>query len=147
MAAGFATLENNGRYRQPTCVVKILDAQGNEIYLASQEEKQVYNENAARTMTGILEGVLTSGTAKGLALESTASAGKTGTTNSHKDGWFVGYTKYYTTSVWVGYDMPRELPELTGSGYPAEIWYTFMKELHKDLPYAEFIAPAGSASL
>lgn len=147
MAAGFATLENSGKYRQPTCVMKILDAQGNEIYLALQEEKQVYKENAARTMTDILEGVLTSGTAKGLSLESTASAGKTGTTNSHKDGWFVGYTKYYTTSVWVGYDMPRELPELTGSGYPAEIWYAYMKELHKDLPYAEFIAPAGSGKI
>ena len=145
MAAGYAALENDGKYRLPTCVVKILDAQGKEIYLAGQEEKQIYKENAARTMTGILEGVLTDGTAKGQSLESTASAGKTGTTNSHKDGWFVGYTKYYTTSVWVGYDMPRELPGLTGSGYPAEIWHTYMEELHKDLPYAEFIAPAGSA--
>ena len=43
--------------------------------------------------------------------------------------------------------MPRELPELTGSGYPAQIWHTYMEELHKDLPYAEFIAPAGSAKM
>ena len=83
-------------------------------------------------MTNILEGVLTQGTAKGMALSETASAAKTGTTNSNKDGWFVGYTKYYTTSVWVGYDIPAELPGLTGASYPGEIWYDYMENLHKD---------------
>ncbi len=147
MAAGYAAIENDGKYRTPTCIVKILSAQGEEIYVSGQEEKVVYKENAARTMTDILQGVLTRGTAAGLSLEQTASAGKTGTTNSNKDGWFVGYTKYYTTSVWVGYDMPRELPGLTGSGYPAEIWHTYMEELHNELPYAAFVAPAGENML
>lgn len=140
MAAGYATLENDGRYRRPSCIEKILDADGNEVYRYSQEEKQVYKENAARTMTNVLEGVLTEGTAAGFSLEETASAGKTGTTNYRKDGWFVGYTKYYTTSVWVGYDIPQEIPALTGGGYPAEIWYSYMKELHKELPYARFVS-------
>lgn len=146
MAAGYATLENDGRYRRPSCIEKILDADGNEIYQYSQEEKQVYKENAARTMTNVLEGVLTEGTAAGFSLEETASAGKTGTTNYRKDGWFVGYTKYYTTSVWVGYDIPQEIPSLTGAGYPAEIWYSYMKELHKDLPYARFVSATDQAA-
>lgn len=146
MAAGYATLENDGRYRRPSCIEKILDADGNEIYQNSQEEKQVYKENAARTMTNVLEGVLTEGTAAGFSLEETASAGKTGTTNYRKDGWFVGYTKYYTTSVWVGYDIPQEIPSLTGAGYPAEIWYSYMKELHKDLPYARFVSATDQAA-
>lgn len=146
MAAGYATLENDGKYRRPTCIEKILDAKGNEIYCSSREEKQIYKENAARTMTNVLEGVLTQGTAAGLALEETASAGKTGTTNYRKDGWFVGYTKYYTTSVWVGYDIPREIPALTGAGYPAEIWHAYMKELHKGLPYAKFVSAVGATA-
>lgn len=146
MAAGYATLENDGRYRRPSCIEKILDADGNEVYQYSQEEKQVYKENAARTMTNVLEGVLTEGTAAGFSLEETASAGKTGTTNYRKDGWFVGYTKYYTTSVWVGYDIPQEIPTLTGAGYPAEIWYSYMKELHKDLPYAKFVSATDQAA-
>lgn len=146
MAAGYATLENDGRYRRPSCIEKILDADGNEIYQYSQEEKQVYKENAARTMTNVLEGVLTEGTAAGFSLEETASAGKTGTTNYRKDGWFVGYTKYYTTSVWVGYDIPQEIPALTGGGYPAEIWYSYMKELHKELPYARFVSATDQAA-
>lgn len=146
MAAGYATLENDGRYRRPSCIEKILDADGNVIYQYSQEEKQVYKENAARTMTNVLEGVLTEGTAAGFSLEETASAGKTGTTNYRKDGWFVGYTKYYTTSVWVGYDIPQEIPTLTGGGYPAEIWYSYMKELHKELPYARFVSATDQAA-
>ena len=146
MAAGYATLENDGRYRRPSCIEKILDADGNEVYRYSQEEKQVYKENAARTMTNVLEGVLTEGTAAGFSLEETASAGKTGTTNYRKDGWFVGYTKYYTTSVWVGYDIPQEIPALTGGGYPAEIWYSYMKELHKELPYARFVSATDQAA-
>lgn len=144
MAAAYETLVNGGKYRRPTCIVKILDASDSEVYVSSQEETVIYKENSARTMTEILTGVLTRGTAAGQGLELTASAGKTGTTNSNKDGWFVGYTKYYTTSVWVGYDMPKELTGLKGSSYPASIWHSFMTVIHEGLPYADFIAPAGT---
>ena len=146
MAAAYATIENDGKYREPTCIVEIQDADGNAIYQKIVDEKQVYKTNAARWMTNILEGVLTQGTAKGLALSETASAAKTGTTNSNKDGWFVGYIKYYTTSVWVGYDIPAELPGLTGASYPGEIWYDYMENLHKELPYADFVAPLGTGN-
>ena len=146
MAAAYATIENDGKYREPTCIVEIQDADGNAIYQKIVDEKQVYKTNAARWMTNILEGVLTQGTAKGMALSETASAAKTGTTNSNKDGWFVGYTKYYTTSVWVGYDIPAELPGLTGASYPGEIWYDYMENLHKELPYADFVAPLGTGN-
>lgn len=143
MASGYATLANDGKYRTPTCIVKILDASGNEIYASRQEEKQVYRQNAARMMTDILTGVFTNGTAKGLGLKNMPCAGKTGTTNDQKDGWFVGYTRYYTTSVWVGYDMPKKLEGLMGYTYPGEIWQTFMEAAHADkeplafLPYAQ----------
>lgn len=143
MASGYATLANDGLYRKPTCIMKILDASGEEVYVSAQEEKQVYRQNAARMMTDILTGVFTNGTAKGLGLENMVCAGKTGTTNDQKDGWFVGYTRYYTTSVWVGYDMPRKLEGLMGYTYPGQIWQTFMEEAHEDkeplgfLPYAQ----------
>ena len=146
MTAGYATLENDGCYRRPSCIMRITDASGNTVYEPSGEEKQIYKVNSARTMTDVLTGVLTDGTAAGMALTSTQSAGKTGTTNSNKDGWFLGYTKYYTTGVWVGYDMPKELPGLTGASYPVHIWKDFMEQIHEELPYAKFVAPAGSVS-
>ena len=143
MAAGYATLANDGMYRTPTCIVKITDIEGNTVYVSEQNEQMVYKQNAARMMTDVLTGVFTNGTAKGLGLSNMPCAGKTGTTNDQKDGWFVGYTRYYTTSVWVGYDMPRKLDELMGNTYPGKIWQTFMEQAHegleplKFLPYAQ----------
>lgn len=143
MASGYAALANDGKYRTPTCIVKILDGSGNVVYASTQEEKQVYRQNAARMMTDVLTGVFTNGTARGLELSNMPCAGKTGTTNDQKDGWFVGYTRYYTTSVWVGYDMPQKLEDLMGYTYPGEIWQTFMEVAHEDkearafLPYVQ----------
>lgn len=139
MAAGYTALENDGKYRTPTCIVKILDADGNEIYASAQEEKVIYKQNAARMMTDMLTGVLTNGTGKGLALSAMPSAGKTGTTNDQKDGWFIGYTRYYTTSVWVGYDMPRKMDKLMGSTYPGTIWKNFMENIHEGLEPMDFL--------
>ncbi|MCR5545391.1 MAG: glycosyl transferase, partial [Lachnospiraceae bacterium] len=139
MAKAYATLENDGNYRNPSCIVKITDAEGNIIYQADQTELEVYKTNAARAMTDILESVMIDGTAKGLQLSNMACAGKTGTTNDNKDGWFVGYTPYYTTSVWVGYDTPQELSGLTGASYPGNIWKVFMTKIHQGLEYKDFL--------
>ena len=66
------------------------------------------------------------------------SAGKTGTTNEKKDGWFVGYTPYYTTGVWVGYDIPKAMNELSGATFPGSIWKQYMNAIHKGLENKEF---------
>lgn len=138
MASGFATLANDGIYREPTCIVKITDAEGNVIVGSQKSDYQVYDKNAARMMTDILTGVVKYGTGKGLSIPNMATAGKTGTTNERKDGWFVGYTPYYTTSVWVGYDMPQTLDGLMGSTYPGQIWYNFMTQIHEGLDSMTF---------
>ena len=132
MTSAYATLENEGVFRQPTCVTLITDSAGNVVVRPETEEKQVYQSSAAHEMTNILEGVLTRGTAHGKALTNMPCAGKTGTTNDNIDGWFVGYTAYYTTGVWVGFDSPRSTHSLPGATYPLDIWYNYMTELHKD---------------
>ena len=139
MASGYAAIAHDGKFREPTCIVKITDAKDEVILETETEEVEVYKENAARMMTDMLVSVVQEGTGRGLALSSMPSAGKTGTTNDNKDGWFVGYTSYYTTSVWVGYDMPRELPGLSGSSYPGSIWRTFMEQVHQGLEPVDFL--------
>lgn len=139
MASAYATIENDGYYREPTCIVKITDADGNVILETEQEEKSVYKTNAARMMVDVLKGVLTNGTAKGKGLGDIPCAGKTGTTNDNKDGWFVGFTHYYTTSIWVGYDKPKKLDVLQGATYPAEIWQDYMKKIHTKQPLMDFM--------
>jgi len=143
MAAGYATIENDGYYRSPTCIMKIVDADENIVYMSTQESTQIYKETAARMMTNVLQTAVESGTGAVAKLQWYPCAGKTGTTNGNKDGWFVGYTRYYTTSVWVGYDLPQTVPGLQGGTYPAVIWKTFMTRIHQGLvpmnflPYAQ----------
>lgn len=149
MASGYATIENDGVYRDPTCVVRIKDGDGNVIVnnKKNQDKKQVYEETASRVMTDILQGVLIRGTARGHALSNMASAGKTGTTNDKKDGWFCGYTPYYTTVVWVGYDSPKTLSDLYGSTYPLTIWENYMTQIHEKLEEKEFKSYSGESSV
>lgn len=147
MASAYATLANNGKFRNPTCIKKITDYDGNVIVNMNKltKQKQVYKPEAAEAMTDILKGVLVRGTAAGKQLSNMACAGKTGTTSDKKDGWFCGYTPYYSTAVWVGYDNPRAVSNLYGSTYPLYIWHEFMGELHSGMEYADFVYDTGSS--
>ena len=69
------------------------------------------------------------------------AAGKTGTTNSSKDTWFCGYTRYYTTAVWVGYDIPRNMPGIYGATYAGKIWKNVMDEIHQGLEPLDWEQP------
>ncbi len=138
MAGAYAALENDGVFRTPTCIVRMTDIDGKEVVGDTAKKIRVYEQNAARTMTDVMKGVLTVGTARKNNLETAIAAGKTGTTDDKKDGWFIGYTAYYTTSVWVGYDLPREIENMSGSSYPLVIWKAYMDAIHKDLPVVDF---------
>jgi 1A family penicillin-binding protein len=145
MAAAYATLANDGLYRDPTCIVKITNADGWTIVDDEVEEERVYQEDAARKMTDVLQSVVDSypGTARGCKLDDQPAAAKTGTTTSNTDGWLCGYTPYYTTCVWVGQDTVKTVDGLTGSSYPAYIWTDFMKQIHESLPKLEFATYTG----
>jgi len=139
MTAAFATIENDGNYREPTCIVRITDAEGNVLIETTGEEKEVYKPNAARMMTSILQTVVEEGTGKGYGLEDMPCAAKTGTTNDLRDGWFVGYTHYYTTGVWVGYDTPKSIEGLGKKSYAGLIWNNFMTQIHEGLTPIDFV--------
>lgn len=138
MASGYSTIENDGEFRKPTCIVSITDSQGNVIVEDKVKSKEVYEMNACRMMTSMLKGVFTGGTASGLGIQGMSCAGKTGTTDNNTDGWFCAYTPYYTTSVWVGYDTPQATRGLWGSTYPGRIWHDFMAEIHEGLKDIKF---------
>ena len=139
MASAYATLENDGVFREPTCIIKILDADGNTVVGDTVREKKVYDEDAAHAMVDSMKGVFTRGTARGLSLSNgMVCAGKTGTTNDHKDGWFCGFTPYYTTAVWIGYDTPKEVSDLYGSSYPGRTWKQYMEAIHEGLEVKDF---------
>lgn len=137
MAGAYATLANSGLFREPTCIVSIIKDH-EEIYKEATQ-RRIYSKAAAQEMTDILRGVLTKGTAAKLGWRSNVqAAAKTGTTNDSKDGWFCGYTPYYSIAVWVGYDEPKSMPGLWGSSYPASIWKLTMLDFISDKVAASF---------
>lgn len=148
MASAYATLANQGTFRNPTCITKITDSDGKVVANGKKitKTKQIYKPEAASAMTDILEGVLIRGTAAGKGLSNMACAGKTGTTSDKKDGWFCGFTPYYSTAVWVGYDTPRTLSNLYGNTYPLYIWHQFMEEMHSGMEYTSFTSVSGDGS-
>jgi len=136
MAGGYATLANDGVYRKATCIVTIKSSDGKTVVDEVHRDSKVYDVNSSRMMTDMLKTVVKSGTGVAANIDNAIIAGKTGTTNDNKDAWFVGYSKYYTTSVWIGYDMPIQM---VGPGaYTSAIFKQFMTTLHNDLPIVDF---------
>ena len=145
MAKGYSTLANGGVYSNKTCILKIeSDKDGVVADEKTIQNTQVFREDTAFIMTDILKGTMNTeyGTGRGLQLKNKMpAAGKTGTSNGSKDTWFCGYTKYYSAAIWVGHDMPVEMPGIYGATYAGKIWKNTMDILHEDLEPEDWEAP------
>lgn len=140
MAAGYTTLANDGVYREVSCITSFIDSDDMELF-KEPESFRVYTKNAARTMTDVLKGVASVGTAKGLVIDSNPEmpvACKTGTTNGQGCGWFCGFTPYYTCAVYVGADESKKIDDLWGSTYPCNIWTSIQSYLNKGKRVKQF---------
>lgn len=113
MASGYASLINQGIYREPSNIRLIKDVVTDEVlYKRDTKERKIYDSGASYLMLDTLKGVMTKGTGTHAMPNNFKQViGKSGTTNAVKDVWFVGGTPYYTTAVWTGRDKPSSLPE------------------------------------
>ena len=109
------------------------------------DETRVYTESAAKNMTDVLQSVIAGGTGSGAKVSGIDTAGKTGTTTSNRDGWFCGYTPYYTTAIWVGRDDNKEMASLSGASYPKSIWTRFMNAIHEGISGDKQLSGSGEA--
>ena len=85
-------------------------------------------------MNDLLSAVVTRGTGKAARLAGRPAAGKTGTSQSFRDAFFVGFTGNLVAGVWVGNDDGAPMDEVTGGGLPARIWRAFMAAAHEGAP-------------
>lgn len=140
MAKAFNAIENNGRYSDRTCI-KTLRRSNGEIIKNEYTQKytQIYKDSTAWMLTDCLKEVFEKGYSRQYAVSNQICAGKTGTTNNSKDVWFCGYTPYYTTVVWIGYDTPKELP--FGSSFANKVWQDYMNIIHAGLNTKDFVKP------
>ena len=140
MASAYGVLATNGLYSKPIALLKIVDRDGKLLYQAKTQTKRVVDAASAYLTTNMLEDVLVSGTAGGMGIGRPA-AGKTGTTDTYIDAWFVGYTPDLSTAVWVGDDNNKPMQRMYGSGAPLSIWHEFMINALASTPRTGFSNP------
>lgn len=146
MCRGYATLANDGKLSSRTCLIRIEHDTNGTVYTTpdlEDSETEVFSADTSFIMKDMLQGPIQEsyGTGHAAYNDSQIYAGKTGTTNSSKDAWFCGFSTYYTTAVWIGYDTPRVMSGMYGGTYPLRIWSSFMDDIHKKLPKQNFDIP------
>jgi len=151
MTNAFGTFANEGIWVEPIAISKIEDRNGNLIEQAVPETKEVMSEETAYIMTDMMEGVIDEGTAASIRqFFHRPAAGKTGTSQSYTDAWFVGFTPQFVAGCWLGFDDARiKFGGAYGQGgrAAAPIWGRFMKALYSDpefdFPVQYFLMPDG----
>jgi len=138
MAGGYATFASNGWYSEPTVIVRVTDSGGNVLLDNTPKPSRVLDSWAAASLNSVLQGVISGGTGTAAQIGRPA-AGKTGTTSSERDVWFVGYVPQLAAAVWIGNDDNRPLGGgATGGGFAAPIWRDFMLQALKNEPVQSF---------
>ncbi len=143
MAGSYATFASNGWHSDPTVIVRVTDSQGNVLLDNTPKPRLVLDQWAAASLNSVLQGVVTGGTGTAAQIGRPA-AGKTGTTSSERDVWFVGYVPQLSTAVWIGNDNYRPIGYgATGGGFAAPIWRDFMSQALKNEP-VKYFEPASN---
>lgn len=138
MAGAYATFASGGWYSETTFIAQVTDSRGKVLLDNTPNPRQVLNPWAVAQLNEALKGVISQGTAKAADIGRPA-AGKTGTTDSERDIWFVGYVPQLAAAVWVGNDNYRPIGYgATGGTYVAPIWRSFMMAALKDMPPEDF---------
>ena len=133
LTGAYGALASGGQGLWPHGILEVRDRQGEILYRRSGSgAPQVIEPGIVADMHDLLGAVLEWGTGKGAKLARPA-AGKTGTSQDHRDAWFVGYTADLVTGVWVGNDDNSPMQNISGSGIPAQVWRDFMTKAHADL--------------
>ena len=144
MANAFAVFANDGVYREARTYTVVKDNEGNVILDNTREDEPVLKESTAYYMNYLLQNVAENGGVRWeVAIPGIDTAGKTGTTNSQYDRWFVGYTPYYTAAVWVGYEYNEKVVAPGVYNPASNMWGKVMKPVHEGLANASFTQPSG----
>lgn len=154
LTGAYAAIANGGIYTKPVFFTKILDHNGKVLLENEPQTKRVLKDSTAFLLTDALAESMESSrmyASPGVSLNSTSvpanipgmsNAGKSGTTTSNVDIWFVGYTPYYTAGIWSGCDDNQKISAIGSStSYHKRIWKQIMARAHEGLADTGFPVP------
>jgi penicillin-binding protein 1A len=158
MVGAYSTFANKGVRTEPIFITRIEDKNGIVLYEKIPKKMEVISEETAYLMLELLKGVVDHGTGVRLKLKygfTQAIAGKTGTTQNHSDGWFMGITPELVSGVWVGCEDRsvhfRNIALGQGANMALPIWALYMKKVYADkelnISQEDFRAPAKPLSV
>ncbi|AZI36381.1 putative penicillin-binding protein [Caenibius tardaugens NBRC 16725] len=138
MTRAFAAVSARGMSVEPYGVMKVTTANGRVLYQhEAAKGQQLVPDYVAAGITDLLQTAVNVGTGKAAQIGRPV-AGKTGTTSSNKDGWFLGFSSGITTGVWMGRDDARAVPGLQGGTAPARAFATYMRQAVAKRPVEQF---------
>jgi penicillin-binding protein 1A len=138
----YSVFANQGELVSPIFITKIVDRHGNVLEEYKPQRERVLDKDTAYLMTHLLQEVVKFGTGWRARAIKGPTAGKTGTTNNLQDAWYIGFTPFYVTGVWVGFDDDRTLGKYeTGSRAASPIWVAFTKQILEKKPIRVFSVP------
>ena len=134
MAGAYAMIANDGVYIEPTFYSKVEDSEGKVVLEPVQRTERVCSEDTAYMVKDLLTSVVydSGGTASYCKIKGIDVAAKTGTTNDDLDRWLCGFTNYYATAVWYGYDQPERV-NYSGTNPAGQLFDNVMTQIHKGL--------------
>jgi penicillin-binding protein 1A len=138
MTRAFASVANKGVAITPYAIRKVITADGRQLYNREGDDERVLVAPwVAAEMTDLLQSAVLTGTGRAAQIGRPV-AGKTGTTSSNKDGWFIGFSSGLTTGVWMGRDDARTVAGLQGGTAPARAFHDFMSVAVANRPVEQF---------
>lgn len=142
----YATFANHGRLAKPYAILEVFNSKGELVYSRERDEPpapQIVDARVAEQMNQMMQLVVTEGTGRRATLDFTHAVGKTGTSSSYRDAWFMGFTGRYVGGVWIGNDDFRPMRNVTGGSLPAAAWHSFMAVAHTsmNIPTIPGLAP------
>ena len=138
MTRAFASVASRGRSVTPYAISKVTTIDGNVIYKHKPARQvQLVEDYVAGAMTDLMQTAVATGTGRAASIGRPV-AGKTGTTSSNKDGWFLGFSSGLTTGVWMGRDDARAVGNLQGGTAPAAAWANYMRTAVAKRPVENF---------
>jgi penicillin-binding protein 1A len=138
MTRAFASVENKGVAITPYGIRRVVTADGRMLYQHEGDDQRVLVAPwVAAEMTDLLQSAVLSGTGRAAQIGRPV-AGKTGTTTSNKDGWFIGFSSGLTTGVWMGRDDAKPVGGLQGGTAPARAFHDFMTVAVANRPVEQF---------